>query len=47
MKKKKDGSLELVQPFLIERILILLGMNEDTVHNSKSTPAIRPFLNRT
>ena len=46
VKKKKDGSLELVQPFLIERILALLGMNEDAVHNSKPTPAIRPLLNK-
>jgi len=46
VKKKKDGGLELVQPFLIERILTLLGIKDDKMHNSKPTPAVRPLLNK-
>ena len=46
MKKKKDGGLEHVQPFLIERILTLLGIKYDKIHNSKPTPAVRPLLNK-
>ena len=43
VKRTKNGGLELVQPFLIERILTLLGMNDELMHNSKPTPAIRPL----
>ena len=46
VKRKKDGSLELVQPFLIERILTLLGMNHESMHNIKPTPAVKPLLNK-
>ena len=46
VKRTKNGGLELVQPFLIERILTLLGMNDESMHNSKATPAIRPLLNK-
>ena len=46
VKRKKNGELELVQPFLIERILTLLGMKEESVQNSKPTPAVKPLLNK-
>ena len=46
VKTKKDGSLELAQPFLIERILTLLGMKDESVHNTKPTPAVEPLLNK-
>ena len=46
VKRKKDGSLELVQLFLIERILTLLGTKDKSVHNTKPTPAVKPLLNK-
>ena len=46
VKRKKDGGLELVQPYLIERILTLLGMKDESVHNTKPTPAVKPLLNK-
>ena len=46
VKRKKDGSLELVQPFLIERILTVLGMKNESEHNTKPTPAVKPLLNK-
>ena len=46
VKRKKGGSLELVQPFLIERILILLGMKDESVRNINPTSAIKLLLNK-
>ena len=46
VKRKKDESLKLAQSFLIKRILTLLGMKDESVHNTKPTPAVEPLLNK-
>ena len=46
VKSKKYGGLEIVQQFLIYRILTLLGMKDESVHNTKPTPAVKPLLNK-
>ena len=38
-----DGTIEMTQPFLIERILSLLGLSDS---NSVATPVIKPLLHR-
>ena len=46
VKYKQDGSMELVQPFLIERIIELLnlGSDEGGKFNSRPTPTVKPLL---
>ena len=46
VKYKSDGSFELKQPFLIQRIIDLLGLEGDYQHNTKPTPATKPLLNK-
>ena len=42
VKRKKDGTIELTQPHLIERVLLQLGIDEKV--NSHPTPAVKPLL---
>ena len=46
VRKHKDGSFELVQPFLIQRIIDLLGLEGDSKHNTKPTPVTKPLLHK-
>ena len=46
VKYKKDGNFELLQPFLIKRILDLTGVEGESEYNSKPTPAMRPLLHK-
>ena len=49
MKKNEDGTMELRQPFLIERIIKLLnseGEEFDSKPNPRPTPAIKPLLHK-
>ena len=44
--KYKNDSMELVQPFLIQRIIHLLGLEGDSNMNTKPTPAVKPLINK-
>ena len=44
VKRKKDGSIELTQPHLIQRIMSLLNVTEEV--NSKPTPVMKPLLGK-
>ena len=44
IERNKDQSFEMKQPFLIDRILALLEI-DDKVH-SKSTPVVKPLLHK-
>jgi len=46
INKKIDGSIELSQPYLIERTLRVLGIEGDSKTNSKLTPASKPLLHK-
>ena len=46
VKYKRQGYIELVQPFLIQRIIDLLGLEGDSKHNTKPTPAVKPLLHK-
>ena len=46
VRPKQNGYLELVQPFLIQRIIDLLGIEGDTVHNTKPTLAVKLLLHK-
>ena len=46
VKENQGGGFELKQTFLIQRIIDLLGLEGDSVHNSKPTPAVRPLLHK-
>ena len=46
VKHKFDGSFKLTQPYLIERILKVLGVGGDSKTNSKPTPASKPLLHK-
>ena len=46
VNKQADGSFELTQPFLIQRIIDLLGLERDSKHNSKPTPVTKPLLHK-
>ena len=46
VKYKDNGHIELIQPFLIQRIIDLLGLEGDSTHNTKPTPATKPLLHK-
>ena len=46
VKHKSDGSFELKQPFLIQRIIDLLGLEVESLHNTKPIPATKPLLHK-
>ena len=46
VNKQADGSFELTQPFLIQRIIDLLGLEGDSKYNSKPTPVTKPLLHK-
>ena len=47
VKRSSDGSsIELRQPYLIERILDVLKVNKANNANHKSTPSVKPLLHR-
>ena len=46
VKHQPDGTFELKQTFLIQRIIDLLGLEGDSQHNTKPTPATKPLLNK-
>ena len=46
VQHRNDGSFELKQPFLIQRIIDLLGLEGESNHNSKPTPATKPLLHK-
>ena len=46
IKYKMNGLFELVQPFLIERFLKLIGLDGDAKVNTKKTPAVKPLLHK-
>jgi len=46
VKYKDKGRIELVQPFLIQRIIDLLGLEKDSTRNSRPTPATKPLLHK-
>ena len=44
--KNSDGTIELKQKFLIERILKALGLDMDIISAAKPTPVIKPLLHK-
>ena len=46
VREKQNGYFEFVQPFLIQRIIDLLGIKGKRVHNTKPTPAVKPLLHK-
>jgi len=46
VKYKDKGQIELVQPFLIQRIIDLLGLEKDSTHSPRPTPATKPLLHK-
>ena len=46
VKYKRNGFFKLVQPFLIQRIVDLLGLEGESIHNAKPTPAVKPLLHK-
>ena len=46
VREKQNGYFELIQPFLIQRIIDLLGIKGESVHNTKSTPAVKSLLRK-
>lgn len=47
VKYKEGGSFGIAQPFLIERVMNLLGMNKnDSQCNTRPTPAVKPLLHK-
>ena len=46
VKYRKKGSIELIQPFLIQRIIDLLGIEGDSTCNTRPTPAVKPLLHK-
>ena len=46
VKYKKNGSFELIQPFLIERFFKLIGLDGDSTVNTRDTPAVKPILHK-
>ena len=47
VKYNKRGGFELAQPFLIERIINLLGVNANESNwNTRPTPAVKPLLHK-
>ena len=44
VKTKTNGGFELTQKFLIQRIIDLLGLEGESKHNTKPTPAVKPIL---
>ena len=46
VKYKKNGSFELIQPFLIERLLKLIGLNGDSTINTRDRPEVKPILHK-
>ena len=46
VKYKKNGSFELIQPFLIERFLKLMGLDGDSTVNTRDTHAVKPILHK-
>ena len=43
VREKQNGYFELVQPFLIQRIIDLLGIEGESFHNTKLAPAVNPL----
>ena len=47
VKYKNDGGFEITQPFLIQRIIDVLGINDnDSQCNTRPTPAVKPLLHK-
>ena len=46
IKYKARGQIELVQPFLIQRVIDLLGLESESTYNTKTTPATKPLLHK-
>jgi len=46
VKYKANGNFELTQPFLIQRIIDLLGVEGESVYNTRPTPATKPLLHK-
>ena len=46
VKYKNNGAFELIQPLLIQRIISLLGLEKESVHNTKPTPTVKPLLHK-
>ena len=46
VQHKPDGTFELKQPFLIQRIIDLLSLEGESQHNTKPTPAVKPLLHK-
>jgi len=47
VKYKENGNFELVQPFLIQRVIDLLGITaNDSKCNTRPTPAVKPLLHK-
>ena len=44
IKYKPKGHIELIQPFLIQRIIDLLRLESEGTCNTKSTQATKPLL---
>jgi hypothetical protein len=44
--KREDGSIELKQKFLIERIIEAVGLDKDIKGSSKPTPSVKPLLHK-
>ena len=46
VKYKSKGNIELIEPFLIQRIIDLLGLESEGTHNTKSTLATKLLLHK-
>ena len=47
VKYKDGGSFELTQPFLIQRVIDMLGFTSDEIKcNTRPTPAVKPLLHK-
>ena len=46
VKYRKNGEFELTQPFLIQRIIDLLGVEGESVYNTRPTPVTKPLLHK-
>ena len=46
VKHRKQGGFELIQPFLIKRVIDLLKLDDEDLgkYNTKPTPAVKPLL---
>ena len=46
VREKQNGYFEHVQPFLIQRIIDLLGIKGESLHNTKPMPTVKTLLHK-